>query len=176
MASQELKSFLSSVKFGYLDYAGAIYKGEFTSQAELGAAERVDLQALGIPKGAALLQQLEVQVTASLPCSPLSAFSCMHYISISCILLLCFKRDCLCINCEACVDCEWLAQLVSIPAQYLVVSMQTVSILQRLLRRLLTLVHTQLVCTCKSHLSLFNAAFQPPLWLEVCCASHSISI
>ena len=29
MASQELKSFLSSVKFGYLDYADAIFKGEF---------------------------------------------------------------------------------------------------------------------------------------------------
>ena len=53
MASQELKTFLSSVNFGYLDYADAIYEGEFTSQAELGAADRADLQALGIPKGAA---------------------------------------------------------------------------------------------------------------------------
>jgi len=53
MASQELKSFLSSVNFGYLDYADAIYEGEFTSQAELGAADRTDLQVLGTPKGAA---------------------------------------------------------------------------------------------------------------------------
>jgi len=55
MASQQLKSFLSSVNFGYLDYADAIYEGEFTSQAELGAADHTDLQALGIPKGAAEL-------------------------------------------------------------------------------------------------------------------------
>ena len=47
------RSFLSSVNFGYLDYAEAIYEGEVNSQAELGAAERADLQALGIPKGAA---------------------------------------------------------------------------------------------------------------------------
>ena len=53
MASQELKAFLSSVNFGYLDYADAIYEGEFTSQAELGAADRTDLQVLGTPKGAA---------------------------------------------------------------------------------------------------------------------------
>jgi len=53
MASQELKSFLSRVNFGYLDYADAIYEGEFTSQAELGAADRTDLQALGTPKGTA---------------------------------------------------------------------------------------------------------------------------
>lgn len=36
-----------------MDYADAIYKGEFTTQAELGAAERTYLQALGGPKGAA---------------------------------------------------------------------------------------------------------------------------
>ncbi|DBA80480.1 TPA: hypothetical protein ACH3X2_007408 [Trebouxia sp. C0005] len=36
-----------------MHYADAIYDGEFTSQAELGAADRADLQALGIPKGAA---------------------------------------------------------------------------------------------------------------------------
>lgn len=53
MASQKLKSFLSIVQIGYLHYADAIYDGEFTSQAELGAADRADLQALGIPKGAA---------------------------------------------------------------------------------------------------------------------------
>ena len=53
MASQNLKSFLSSVNSGYLHYADAIYDSEFTSQAELGAADRADLQALGIPKGAA---------------------------------------------------------------------------------------------------------------------------
>ena len=53
MASQELKSFLSSVKVGYLEYADGIHQGEFISQAELGAADRSDLQALGIPKGAA---------------------------------------------------------------------------------------------------------------------------
>ena len=53
MASQELKAFLTSVDSGYLDYADAIYEGEFTRQAELGAADRADLQALGIPMGAA---------------------------------------------------------------------------------------------------------------------------
>ena len=53
MASQELKSFLSHVNFRYLHYTDAIYDGEFTSQAELGAADRADLQALSIPKGAA---------------------------------------------------------------------------------------------------------------------------
>ena len=53
MASQELKSFLGSIHSGYLEYAHAIHEGEFTSQAELGAADRSDLQALGIPKGAA---------------------------------------------------------------------------------------------------------------------------
>ncbi len=53
MASQELKDFLSSVNPTYLDYADSIYEGEFTSKAELGAADRKDLQALKIPKGAA---------------------------------------------------------------------------------------------------------------------------
>ncbi len=53
MASQELKSFLGGVNLKYLAYADAIFEGEFTSQAELGAADRTDLQALGIPKGAA---------------------------------------------------------------------------------------------------------------------------
>ena len=53
MASQELKTFLTSINLGYLDYADAIYEGEFTNQAELGTAERIDLQALGVPKCAA---------------------------------------------------------------------------------------------------------------------------
>jgi hypothetical protein len=53
MASEELKTFLSSVNIGYLKYADVIHKGEFTSQAELGAADRTDLQDLKIPKGAA---------------------------------------------------------------------------------------------------------------------------
>ena len=43
MASQELKAFLRRVNS----------EGEFTSQAELGAADRADLQAFKIPQGAA---------------------------------------------------------------------------------------------------------------------------
>ena len=74
MASQELKIFLSSINWRYLDYADAIYEGEFTSQAELGAAERTDLQALGIPKGAAglIIAVLHAQVTPLVPCSTTS--------------------------------------------------------------------------------------------------------
>ena len=36
-----------------MDHADAIHKGEFTTQAELAAADRTDLEKLGIPKGAA---------------------------------------------------------------------------------------------------------------------------
>ena len=53
MASQELRAFLSSIDNRYVDHADAIHKGEFTNQAELAAADRTDLEKLGIPKGAA---------------------------------------------------------------------------------------------------------------------------
>ncbi|KAA6429925.1 MAG: hypothetical protein FRX49_00357 [Trebouxia sp. A1-2] len=53
MASQELRAFLSSIDSRYVDHADAIHKGEFTNQAELAAADRTDLEKLGIPKGAA---------------------------------------------------------------------------------------------------------------------------
>lgn len=53
MASQELRAFLSSIDRRYLDHADAIHKGEFTNQAELAVADRIDLEKLGIPKGAA---------------------------------------------------------------------------------------------------------------------------
>jgi len=55
MASEELKIFLSSVSSAYLKFADAIHEGGITSKAELGAVERTDLQALGIPLGAAAL-------------------------------------------------------------------------------------------------------------------------
>ena len=81
MASKELKSFLSSVSSGYLDYANAIYEGQFTSQAELGAAERIDLVELGIPKGAAgLIIAAAKGIGDFFYCLAflLSAFRCMH--------------------------------------------------------------------------------------------------
>ena len=80
MASQELKCFLSSVNSGYLDYANAIYEGQFTSQAELGAAERIDLVELGIPKGAAgLIIAAAKGIGDSFIASLFySAFRCMH--------------------------------------------------------------------------------------------------
>ena len=53
MASQELRAFLSHIDSRYVDHADAIHKGEFTNQAELAAADRTDLEKLGIPKGAA---------------------------------------------------------------------------------------------------------------------------
>lgn len=53
MASQELRAFLISIDSRYVDHADAIHKGEFTNQAELAAAERTDLEKLGIPEGAA---------------------------------------------------------------------------------------------------------------------------
>lgn len=52
MASQQLKTFLSSIDKRYLDYADGIYQ-DFRNKAELGTAERADLLALGVPKGAA---------------------------------------------------------------------------------------------------------------------------
>ncbi len=53
MASQELKNFLRRVNTEYLVHADALHQGEFTNQAELGAADRADLENLGVPKGAA---------------------------------------------------------------------------------------------------------------------------
>lgn len=53
MASQELKKFLSRVNPEYLVHADALYQGEFTNQAELGAADRADLEDVGVRKGAA---------------------------------------------------------------------------------------------------------------------------
>ncbi|KAL0035427.1 hypothetical protein WJX77_006242 [Trebouxia sp. C0004] len=53
MASQELRAFLSRVDSRYVDHADAIHQGEVTNQAELAAADRTDLEKLGIPKGAA---------------------------------------------------------------------------------------------------------------------------
>ncbi|DBA70038.1 TPA: hypothetical protein ACH3X2_012289, partial [Trebouxia sp. C0005] len=50
---QELRAFLSSIDSRHVDHADAIHKGEFTNQAELAAADRTDLEKLGIPKGAA---------------------------------------------------------------------------------------------------------------------------
>ncbi|DBA90637.1 TPA: hypothetical protein ACH3X1_003863 [Trebouxia sp. C0004] len=55
MASKELRTFVSKVKIGYLIYSDVIQKGDFTSHAELGAADRKDLQELKIHKGAARL-------------------------------------------------------------------------------------------------------------------------
>ena len=55
MASEELESFLNSVSLAYLAFADAIHEGGITSNAELGAVERTDLQTLGIPLGAAAL-------------------------------------------------------------------------------------------------------------------------
>lgn len=53
MASHELRAFLSSIDSRYVNHVAAIHKGEFTNQAELAAADRTDLEKLGIPKGAA---------------------------------------------------------------------------------------------------------------------------
>ncbi|KAL3159440.1 hypothetical protein ABBQ38_009866 [Trebouxia sp. C0009 RCD-2024] len=53
MASLELRAFLSSIDSRYVDHAHAIHRGEFANQAELAAADRTDLEELGIPKGAA---------------------------------------------------------------------------------------------------------------------------
>ena len=53
MASQDLKTFLRSVNSRYLNYAEVSHEGQLTNQAELGAADRTDLQALGVPTGAA---------------------------------------------------------------------------------------------------------------------------
>ena len=53
MASQELRAFLSCIDRRYVDHANTIHQGEFTNQAELAAADRTDLEKLGIPKGAA---------------------------------------------------------------------------------------------------------------------------
>ena len=51
MASQELKMFLDGVNSAYLGFADVIHRGQFTSHAELTAAERKDLEDLGIPGG-----------------------------------------------------------------------------------------------------------------------------
>ena len=53
MASKEPRAFLGSINSRYVDHADAIYKGEFTDQAELAAADRTDLEKLGISKCAA---------------------------------------------------------------------------------------------------------------------------
>ena len=53
MASREVKSFLSSVDAAYLEYAEALHVAGYSTQAELGAATRPLLVALGIRKGAA---------------------------------------------------------------------------------------------------------------------------
>ncbi len=45
--------FLSGVNSAYSNFADVIYRGQFTCQAELTAAERKDLEDMGIPKGAA---------------------------------------------------------------------------------------------------------------------------
>ncbi len=89
MASQELKTFLGSVDSRYLQYADVIHQGEFTSQAELGSADRTDLQALGIPKGAAGLVVTAARGTgdafvALLSCSQLLLLRTPLRICISC--------------------------------------------------------------------------------------------
>ena len=53
MASQELRAFFSSIDSEYLDHAEAIRQSGFAKKAELAAADRTDLEKLGIPKGAA---------------------------------------------------------------------------------------------------------------------------
>ncbi len=63
MASQELKKFLRGVNTEYLVHADALHHGEFTNQAELGAADRADLEKLGVPKGAAGLIIKEAEGT-----------------------------------------------------------------------------------------------------------------
>jgi len=47
------QNFLRLVNNEYLVHADALHHGEFTNQAELGAADRADLENLGVPKGAA---------------------------------------------------------------------------------------------------------------------------
>ena len=53
MASQELIEFLRSLKEDYVQYAQVLHEGTYTDRAELSAAQVPDLQALGVPKGAA---------------------------------------------------------------------------------------------------------------------------
>lgn len=51
MASQQLRTFLSSIDNRYPDYACIIYQ-DFRTEAGLETAERTDLLALGVPRGA----------------------------------------------------------------------------------------------------------------------------
>lgn len=53
MASLELIEFLRSVNVNYAQYAQILHEGTYTIRGELSAAERSDLEALGMPKGAA---------------------------------------------------------------------------------------------------------------------------
>ena len=53
MASDDLKDFLRGVDPDYELYAQRLHEGTFTKKAELGAADKADLEALRIPKGAA---------------------------------------------------------------------------------------------------------------------------
>ncbi len=89
MASEELKTFLCSVDRRYLQYADVKHHGEFTSQPELGSADRIDLQALGIPKGAAGLIVAAARGTGDSFCclsfllsasAPLHCTPCLHLV------------------------------------------------------------------------------------------------
>ena len=62
MASNDLKEFLRGVDPDYEQYAERLHQGTFTKKAELGAADKADLEALGIPKGAAGLLACTVRV------------------------------------------------------------------------------------------------------------------
>ena len=53
MASERLIQFLRSVNEKYEEYAQLLHKGNFTNERELSAAGRSELEALGVPKGAA---------------------------------------------------------------------------------------------------------------------------
>ncbi len=53
MASPELTEFLRSVDEELAQYAQLLYEVTFTNKEELGAADMSDLEALGVPNGAA---------------------------------------------------------------------------------------------------------------------------
>ncbi|CAL8463554.1 g3088 [Coccomyxa elongata] len=53
MALNKLKEFLRSINEDYVRYAEHLHQGTFTNKAELSAADRSDLEALTVPKGAA---------------------------------------------------------------------------------------------------------------------------
>ena len=63
MASNDLKKFLRGMDPSYEQYAERLHQGTFTKKAELGAADKADLEALGNPKDAAGLIIKAAQAT-----------------------------------------------------------------------------------------------------------------